>query len=112
MPARRGGGGRSGHRLPGPYVSLVALLLLTATPALLLVWLLPLPLVLPALSITSFTIAAGIALYAYCSGADRRCEGLSLWDVAGLFAVIWIVAGMFSEPENVLRLFGYLTMAE
>ena len=96
---------------PGPYVDLAVLIALAAAPGVLLASLLPVPLVLPALSIVSFAIAAGVALYAYCSGADLHADRISAWDIAGAFAVIWIVAGTLSEPENVLQLFGHARMA-
>ncbi len=76
-----------------------------------LAWLLPAPLVPPALSIVSFAIAGGVALYAYCSGADRGADGITAWDVAGAFALIWVAAGTLSEPETVLQLFGHAKMA-
>jgi hypothetical protein len=96
---------------PGPYLDLAALVAAAAAPAVLLAWLLPAPLVLPALSIVSFAIAIGAALYAICSGADRHADGITAWNVAGLFAIVWVAAGAFSEPENVLQLFGHVKMA-
>jgi hypothetical protein len=79
-------------------------------PGLLLVGLVPLQLVLPALSVVSFIVAAFIALWAYRRGVDRRADGLTLWDVAGFFAVIWVGAGMLSTPEHVVELFDHMTM--
>jgi len=76
----------------------------------LLVGLVPLQLVLPALSIVSFTIAAFVALWAYRRGVDRHADGMTLWDVAGLFAVIWVGAGMLSTPDHVVALFDHMTM--
>ena len=95
----------SGHRLDLPVLIATA-----AAPGLLLVWWVPLPLVLPVLSIVSFTVAGIIALYAYYSGADRHAAGITPWDVAGAFALIWIGAGMFSEAEHVVQLFGHIMM--
>jgi hypothetical protein len=69
-------------------------------------------LVLPALSMVAFTAGCVVALVAYYAGADRHAEGITLWDVAGFFALIWIAAGMLSEPEQVVQLFGHLTTAQ
>jgi hypothetical protein len=90
---------------------LAALIAIAAAPAVVLAWLLPVALVPPALSIVSFAIAGGVALYAYCSGVDRDADGISAWDIAGAFALIWVAAGMLSEPETVLQLFGHAKMA-
>jgi hypothetical protein len=32
------------------------------------------------------------------------------WDVAGVFALIWVGAGMLSEPEHVVQLFDHIMM--
>jgi hypothetical protein len=102
---------RSTMGSPGPYLHGAALIAIATAPAVVLAWLFPVPLFLPALSITSFAIAAGVALYAYCSGVDQQGDGITAWDVAGAFAIIWVAAGTFSEPENVLQLFGHARMA-
>jgi hypothetical protein len=95
---------------PGQHLDLPVLIALAAAPGLLLVWLVPLPLVLPALSIVSFTVAGLVALLAYHSGADRHADGMTPWDVAGVFALIWVGAGMLSEPEHVVQLFDHIMM--
>ncbi len=97
---------------PGQHLDLPVLISLAAAPGLLLVWLVPLPLVLPALSIVSFTIAGVVALLAYHTGADRQANGITPWDVAGVFALIWVGAGMLSEPEHVVQLFDHITMTQ
>ncbi len=58
----------------------------------------------------AFTAAGVVALLAYHSGADRHAGGITPWDVAGVFALIWVVAGMLSEPEHVVQLFDHITM--
>jgi hypothetical protein len=73
---------------------------------------LPRPLVMPALSTVSFLAAGIVALFAYYSGADRHSPDVTPWDVAGAFALIWVGAGMLTEPEHVVQLFGYITMAQ
>jgi len=83
-----------------------------AASGVLLVWLVPPPLVLPALGLVSFTAAVVLALFAYCSGADRHADGITLWDMAGAFALIWVAAGMLSEPEHIVQLLGHVMMAQ
>jgi hypothetical protein len=97
---------------PGQHLDLPVVVALAAALGLLLVWLVPLPLVLPALSIVAFTVAGFVALLAYHSGADRHTDGITPWDVAGIFALIWVVAGMLSEPEHVVQLFDHITMTQ
>jgi hypothetical protein len=89
-----------------------ASILAAAASGLLVVWLLPPPLVLPVVSIVSFIFAGVIGLFAYYSRADRHAPGVTAWDVAGVFALIWVAAGMLSEPEHVVQLFGHITMAQ
>jgi hypothetical protein len=97
-------------RSPGKRLDLQFLIALGTAPGFLLVGLVPLQLVLPALSIVSFTVAAFVALWAYRRGADRHTDGMTLWDVAGLFAVIWVGAGTLSTPEHVVELFDHMRM--
>jgi hypothetical protein len=92
----------------GELLDLPLLIALATAPGLLLVWLVPRPLVLPAISIVSFTLAGLVALWAYRSGIDRHTDGITLWDVAGVFALIWIGAGMLSEPAHVVQLFDHM----
>ena len=98
------------HRFPGKRLDLPFLIAVGAAPGLLLVGLVPPQLVLPALSIVSFTVAAFVALWAYRRGADRHADGMTFWDVAGFLAVIWVGAGMLSTPEHVVALFDHMTM--
>jgi hypothetical protein len=97
---------------PGWHLDLPVVIALAAAPGLVLVWLLPLPLVPPALSMVSCIIAGCVAALAYYAGAGRHTDGITLWDVAGAFALIWVAAGMLSEPAHVAALFDHLTMAE
>jgi hypothetical protein len=97
---------------PGQHLELPVLIALAVASGFLLVWLVPHPLVLPTLSIVSLTVAGVIALLAYHSGADRHADGITPWDVAGVFALIWVVAGMLSEPEQVVQLFDHLAMTQ
>jgi len=89
----------------------IDLVVLVAIPALLIVWLSPTPLILPVLSIVSFVIACIVAVWAHYSGVDRRAPGLTLWDIAAVFTLIWIGAGVISDRRDVVQLFDLLTMA-
>ena len=91
-------------------LGLAVLTATAATFALRLVWSVPLALVMPALSIVSFLAAGIVALFAYCSEADRHALGITPWDVAGVFALIWVGTGMLSQPEHVVQLFAHIAM--
>ncbi len=93
---------------PARHLDLAALVVIAAAPGLLILWLIPLPLVLPVLSIVSFMIAGVAALVAHHSGIDRRAPGVSAWDVAAIFTLIWIVAGMTSGTKQFAELFDRL----
>src|SRR5262245_37789059 len=95
------------HRL-GPHLDLSVVVMAATASCVLLVWLVPPPLVLPALGLVSFTAAVVIALFAYCSGADRHADGMTLLDMAGAFALIGVAAGMLSEPEHIVQLLGHM----
>jgi hypothetical protein len=97
--------------VPARYLDRVTLVAIGATPALLLVWLIPLPLVLPVLSIVSFLLACIAALFAHYSGIDRHAPGITLWNIAAVFTLIWIGAGMIGGPKHIVQLFDQLTMA-
>jgi hypothetical protein len=88
-----------------------ALVAVAAALGLVLVWLISLPLVLPVLGLASFMIACAAALFAHCSGADRRAPGTTAWHIAAIFASIWVVAGMMSDPTHIVEFFEHLTMA-
>jgi hypothetical protein len=97
--------------VPVRYLDWATLVAIVAIPALLLVWLIPLPLVLPVLSIVSFLIACIAALFAHYSGIDRHAPGITLWKFAAVFTLIWIGAGMIGGPKQIVQLFDQLTMA-
>ena len=90
----------------------LAVVIAAAASNVLLVWLVPPPLVLPTLGLVSFTAAVVVALFAYCSGTDRHADGITLWDLAGAFALIWVAAGMLSEPEHIAQLLGHVMLAQ
>lgn len=92
------------------YPDFAALAVVAGAPAVLLLWLVPLPLFLPALSIVSFAIAGAVALVAHGSGTDRRAPGATAWDIAAVFTAIWILAGLMSGAHPFAELFERLAM--
>jgi len=96
--------------VPARFFDLAAPVAIGAAPGLLLVWLIPLSHVLPVVSIVSFTIACTAALFAHYSGIDRRAPGVTLWDIAAVFTLIWIGAGLISGPRHIVQVFGQLAM--
>lgn len=88
---------------PSRVLDVVALITIAAAPGLILLMVLPLPLVLPVLSILSFLIACGIAFYAQRSETNRRRANTAHWELAWAFAVIWVVAGMLGNPRTLIE---------
>src|SRR6516165_690300 len=97
--------------IPLHFLSLIGLIAIRAAPALVLFLLIPAPLVPPVLSILSFVIACVVAMYALFTKANRDAQGSTIWDIACVFTVTWIVAGMTSNPKHVLDWFDNLSMA-
>jgi hypothetical protein len=89
----------------------VALIATAAAPGLVLLSWVPLPLVLPLLSLVSFVVACIVTLFARYSGSDNHAKGITPWSIAAAFALIWIVAGKLSDPMHVVRLSDRLAMA-
>lgn len=96
--------------VPARHLDLAALVIIAAAPAVVLIWLIPLPLVLPVLSIVSFAIAGVAAVAAHCCGIDRRAPGVSAWDIAAVFTLIWIGAGMMGGSKHFIELFDRLAI--
>ena len=94
--------------------SAVAILIATALmPVFVIASLVPPPLVLPTLSAVSITIGGALGLFAWCSRAERRGDGVTSWDVSGAFVLVGCAAGMLSKPEHVVQLiFGLTTMSQ
>jgi len=59
----------------------------------------------------SFLIACIAALFAHYSEIDRHAPGVTLWNIAAVFTLIWIGAGMIGGPKHIVQLFDLLTMA-
>jgi hypothetical protein len=95
---------------PFRLLDLAGLIAIATAPAFVLLLLIPLPLVPPVLSILSFVIACGVALYALFTKASRDAQGIAIWDVAGAFTFIWIIAGIVSNPSHLLDWFDNLSM--
>jgi hypothetical protein len=83
-----------------------AIIALAATAAVVFVRVIPSPLLLPTLSVVLLTVAGGLALLAWRLRIRRRPDRVDLWDLAGACAFIGFAAGMLSQPEHVLDLFG------
>jgi hypothetical protein len=98
--------------IDGPFrrLATVGLIAIAAAPALVLLLLIPLPLVPPVLSILSFVIACGAALYAIFTRARREAQGLTIWNIAYAFTFVWLVAGVMSKPRHLLDWFDNLSM--
>jgi hypothetical protein len=92
------------------YLDLAGLVVIVAAPGLLLLWLVPPPLLLPILSIMSFMIAGVAALVAHYSGIDRHAPGVSAWDIAAVFTLIWIGAGIMGGAKQFVESFDRIAM--
>jgi hypothetical protein len=98
-----------GHRTPsfGPQSKIAVLVLTAAIPTLLLLGLVPAALFLPALGLLSLGAAHAFALVAWWLQEQRHTDRINLWDVAGGCAFVGFAAGILSQPEQVLELFGH-----
>jgi hypothetical protein len=94
----------------GPLVHHAVGFALTVPPALLLVVLIPGPLLLPVLSLAAMAIAGGAAVFGWARRERWDRDRITSWDIAGAFALIGCAAGMLSQPENALQLFGVPTI--
>ena len=91
----------------GPYVAVAVLAIAAAAPGLAVIWLMPGPVILPAFGLAFLATAGCLGLLAWRLGVKHRTEHINLWDVAGACAFIGFAAGIISQPEQVLQLFGY-----
>jgi hypothetical protein len=76
-------------------------------PLFLLVSLVPQAPVMPVLCLLATASSLGIAAFAWWRGATSKRDRVSIWDVAGALQLVGVAAGMLSEPDQVLRLFGH-----
>jgi hypothetical protein len=95
--------------IPLRVQSLIGLIAIVATPALVLFLLIPAPLVPPVFSIMSFVIACAVAMYAVFTKANRDMQGSTIWNIAYVFTFTWIVAAMMSNPKHVFDWFDNLS---
>jgi hypothetical protein len=87
---------------------LAPLSVLIVAPAFFIIRVLQPGLIPPALSVVFFSYAALAALVAPWIHADRNSKNVTLWDIAGTFALIGCTAAIFSEPDQVALLFEQL----
>lgn len=82
------------------------LFILGVLPTAVIALLAPKAVALPAASLVSIALAAGVAIYAWRAQVNYRSQGLTFWDLAGMLAFIGFGAGAMSEPLAALELFG------
>jgi hypothetical protein len=99
--------GERGLAALSPHFTLGTLVLLGALPILLVAMLVPQVAVLPTLSLSALTLAAGTAAIAWWRKASRRGNTITLWDVAGALMLIGCAAAMMTQPEHLLEVFGH-----
>jgi hypothetical protein len=92
----------------GRYLDLVALVGVAALPGLLFTWLMPMPFIPPAICVVSFLIACAFGWFAHHTGASRRATEVTAWDMAGIFTLIWVGAGLASDHTHLVQLFEFL----
>lgn len=81
-----------------------AVLIATSTiPLLAVTFLVPAPVVMPGIAAASIMSAAFAALTAWSFGQERDSDMLTMWDVAGAFALIACSAGIFSDPARLVE---------
>src|ERR1700748_1414362 len=85
--------------LLGLFGVLALLSVLIAAPAFLMIRVLEPGLVLPALSILLFGEAAIAAIVARSIHVHRNSDNLTVWNIAGAFAMMGCAAAIFSEPD-------------
>jgi hypothetical protein len=89
--------------LTGPESLALATLLTGLVVFGLLLWLLPAPLILPALSALLIAAACAVAILAWRAPRLRPAQ-LGYWDLAGALTFIGIVAALLGEPDQALPL--------
>jgi hypothetical protein len=87
----------------GPQALAALTLILGLAVFLASLWLLPRPLILPAISVLLLAAAAGIAFIAWRRPKPHQSQ-LTYWDLAGAVTFIGIAAALLSEPDQALPL--------
>ncbi len=85
-----------------PRTAIVAFIGIGLGSAALAAWLLPLPLVLPVLSIGAVLAAVGVATVALRRPKNLAAARVTYWDMAGALTLIGICAALLSDPEAVI----------
>jgi hypothetical protein len=98
---------RAGLDIIKTHVMLVALAAAAAAPIALLSSLIPRSQGLPLFCLLALTGASLVALVAWWRRAPRHGDQVTLWDVAGALALIGFAAGMLSDTNSILSLFGF-----
>jgi len=106
----RGSSGKFVLDDPTHFLDTVALISIAASPGLLLVSLIPLPLVLPVFSIMSFLIACSLALYAHVTNIKRDGQRIAHWEIAYAFTFMWVAAGLLGRPRTLIDWLEQLAM--
>jgi len=86
-----------------PHFPQIVVLAATVIPLIAIVLLVRVSLVLPSLSLVAIASAAGVALLAWWMSSKRADDGITLWDIAGLYAFLGCAAAMLSEPAHVME---------
>jgi len=92
------------------YLDWLAVMAIAASPGFLLVLLIPPALVLPVLSIVSFLLGCGVALFAHYRYPARGEMNQVLWDLACGFTFVWIIAGVLGNPRHLIDVFDQLAV--
>ena len=92
-------------------IALAGMAAAAVAPIALLAFFVPRVQVLPILCLLALAAAGAVALFAWWRGAPRRSDHVTSWDVAGALAFIGFAAGMLSDADAILHLFGHETMA-
>jgi hypothetical protein len=79
---------------------------IAAMPAVALAAHLPANLLLPAIAASALVAAAVAAAIGWLTRTARDAAAVTIWDFAGACVLIGIAACAFSEPNQVLQLFG------
>ena len=95
---------RRAARWDGPQSLSVGFLAIGSTAALVAAWLLPLPLVLPVLSVLLIVAACATALVAFRRPPHPTPDRVTYWDVTGALTFIGICAALLSDSAQVLPL--------
>jgi hypothetical protein len=107
----RGPSGKFVLEDPTHFLDIVALISIAASPGVLLLSLVPLPLVLPVFSIVSFVCACATALIAHFSKVKRDVDRIAHWEIAYAFTFMWVAAGILGNPRTLLEWLNQLATA-